>query len=156
MAKGGKAGAGGVQNKAIYSRVSFLQQASVFLSAASPSSQSTPLQGMGRRLAADLRAVSLKTRIRLNPAVKRTICKFCDSVLIDGQSCLTTIENKSKGGKKPWADNIVRKCHTCGKERRYPVCAPRTKRKTDRAVVRDSDKKQNQAGQQTRPVDDVS
>ncbi|KAK4457524.1 RNAse P Rpr2/Rpp21/SNM1 subunit domain-containing protein [Cladorrhinum samala] len=145
MAKGGKAGGGGVQNKAIYSRLSFLQQASVFLTSAAsppsdPSLESTPspLQGMGRRLATDLRAVSLKTRIRLNPAVKRTICKFCDSVLIDGQSCTTTVENKSKGGKKPWADNIVRKCHTCGKQRRYPVSAPRTKRKTERPVVSSS------------------
>ncbi|KAK3989171.1 putative ribonuclease P protein subunit p21 [Cladorrhinum sp. PSN332] len=148
MAKGGKAGGGGVQNKTIYSRVSFLQQASVFLSSATKSSESSssqpsaPLQGMGRRLATDLRAVSLKTRIRLNPAVKRTICKFCDSALIDGQSCTTTIENRSKGGKKPWADNIVRKCHTCGKERRYPVSAPRTKRKTER-VVPDSSTKQD-------------
>ncbi|KAK4229000.1 ribonuclease P protein component 4 [Podospora fimiseda] len=148
MAKGGnKNGGGGVQNKAIYSRVSFLQQASVFLSSAPSSSpqSSPPLQGMGRRLATDLRAVSLKTRIRLNPAVKRTICKFCDSVLIDGQSCTITVENKSKGGKKPWADNIVRKCLTCGKERRYPVSAPRTKRKTDRFVV-DTNAEQNEAG----------
>jgi ribonuclease P protein subunit RPR2 len=158
MAKG-KAG-GGVQNRAIYSRISFLQQAAVTLSSISlqpPGSNSanavggadssnqpaparrpensgsgTALGGMSRRLATDLRAVSLKTRIRLKPAVKQTICKFCDSILIDGESCTSKIENKSKGAKKPWADVLVRKCHTCGKERRYPVSAARPKRKTDR------------------------
>ncbi|KAK4236303.1 RNAse P Rpr2/Rpp21/SNM1 subunit domain-containing protein [Achaetomium macrosporum] len=156
MAKG-KAGAG-VQNRAIYSRISFLQQAAVNLSsigrlptvpsgahtagttsvsASSRGSSATgpvpaPLEAMSRRLATDLRAVSLKTRIRLKPAVKQTICKFCDSVLIEGTSCTSIIENKSKGAKKPWADVLVRKCHTCGRVRRYPVSAARPKRKTAR------------------------
>jgi len=163
MAKGkGSGGGGGVQNKAVYSRISFLQQAAVTLSSihlqaldsgASASSTDFPkssqhgaiskgptpankslLEGMSRRLATDLRAVSLKTRIRLKPEVKRTICKYCDSVLIDGETCATIIENKSKGGKKPWADILVRKCNTCGGERRYPVSAPRTKRKTERSA----------------------
>lgn len=160
MAKG-KTG-GGVQNRAIYSRISFLQQAAVTLSSirhTSPGSSGTvgiatapstsvelesgssgdvpvaaPLQGMSRRLATDLRSVSLKTRIRLNPAVKQTICKFCDSPLIEGNSCTSSIENKSKGAKKFWADVLVRKCHTCGRERRYPVSAARPKRKIDRGV----------------------
>lgn len=158
MAKG-KAG-GGVQNKAIYSRISFLQQAAVTLTSirqppvdreganiANTSSSNRPtlieaqngvnprkadLDGMSRRLATDLRAVSLKTRIRLKPAVKRVICKFCDSILIDGETCTSIIENKSKGVAKPWADVLVRKCHTCGRERRYPVSGARQKRKTER------------------------
>ncbi|KAK3900182.1 RNAse P Rpr2/Rpp21/SNM1 subunit domain-containing protein [Staphylotrichum tortipilum] len=155
MAKG-KPG-GGVQNRAIYSRISFLQQAAVALTsipvplpASGPNqgaciknpggdSSGTALEGMGRRLATDLRAVSLKTRIRLTPAVKQMICKFCDSVLIDGQSCTSTVENRSKGAKKPWADVLVRKCHTCGRERRYPVSAARPKRKTDRRQAEDND-----------------
>ncbi|KAK3489423.1 RNAse P Rpr2/Rpp21/SNM1 subunit domain-containing protein [Neurospora hispaniola] len=155
MAKGGGKNNGGVQNRAIYSRVSFLQQAAVFLSRQSqsqhqqqqqslPSSTSsalaplvplpTPLEGMSRRLATDLRSVSLKTRIRLSPAVKRTICKYCDSLLIDGSTCTAFIENRSKGGRKPWADILVRRCHACKKERRYPIEAKRTKRKTERGI----------------------
>ncbi len=153
MAKAKPGGGGGVQNRAIFSRISFLQQAAVTLPAArlpSPGSagpgqpnsiQSAAdgrllepsLEGMSRRLATDLRAVSLKTRIRLKPAVKQMICKYCDSILIDGESCTSAIENKSKGAKKPWADVLVRKCHTCGRERRYPVSAARPRRKTDRA-----------------------
>ncbi|KAK4124985.1 Rpr2-domain-containing protein [Parathielavia appendiculata] len=130
MAKGKSAG--GVQNRAIYSRISFLQQAAVTLAAIQQQSS-----GMSRRLATDLRAVSLKTRIRLKPAVKQTLCKFCDSVLIEGESCTSTIENKSKGSRKPWADVLVRKCHTCGRERRYPVSAPRSRRKIERGVEGD-------------------
>jgi ribonuclease P protein subunit RPR2 len=169
MAKG-KAG-GGVQNRAIYSRISFLQQAAIALSAIphSPADSDTPsttnhlsstevitsdtgsvkaLNGMSRRLATDLRAVSLKTRIRLKPAVKQSICKFCDSTLIDGQSCTSEIENISKGAKKPWADVLVRKCHTCGRARRYPLSATRPKRKTERELDKSSSHPQikNQEG----------
>ncbi|KAH6628580.1 RNAse P Rpr2/Rpp21/SNM1 subunit domain-containing protein [Chaetomium tenue] len=176
MAKG-KAG-GSVQNRAVYSRISFLQQAAITLSAipCSPSdpgsarntNTNTPstnnhlssagdtsdtrsvkaLDGMSRRLATDLRAVSLKTRIRLKPTVKQSICKFCDSTLIDGQSCTSEIENKSKGAKKPWADVLVRRCHTCGRERRYPLSATRPKRKTERGLEKSTShlQEQNQEG----------
>ncbi|KAK1758441.1 ribonuclease P protein component 4 [Echria macrotheca] len=132
---------GSVQNKAIYTRASFLHQAAAFLSSSasnpdakdSSTTTTTPaLPGMARRLVTDLRSVSLKTRIRLTPAMKQTICKYCDSILIEGQSCTSTIENRSKNGRKPWADVLVRKCHTCQRERRYPVDAPRQKRKTER------------------------
>ncbi|KAH8882747.1 Rpr2-domain-containing protein [Thozetella sp. PMI_491] len=157
MAKGGKK-KGEVENRAIYSRVSFLQQAAVYL--ASSSLEETPCRGprlesaramiskdigsqsnqhgalysMARRLTTDMRAVSLKMRIRLSPAVKHTVCKYCDSVLIDGDTCTASVENKSKNGRKPWADMLVRKCHTCGKEKRYPVQAPRPKRRPHRDI----------------------
>jgi ribonuclease P protein subunit RPR2 len=173
MAKG-KSG-GGVQNRAIYSRISFLQQAAVTLSATATETQhqseapslanaaagqsisistsddarlKTSLEAMSRRLATDLRAVSLKTRIRLKPAMKQTLCKFCDSILIDGESCTSTIENKSKGARKPWADVLVRKCHTCARERRYPVSAARPRRKAERGRDRNSShlQKQTQKG----------
>ncbi|KAM7208872.1 RNAse P Rpr2/Rpp21/SNM1 subunit domain containing protein [Naviculisporaceae sp. PSN 640] len=157
MAKAKGKGGGGVQNRAIYSRISFLQQAAVLLSATETAASSKqpsepqdtslhsthPLQGLGRQLVTDLRSVSLKTRIRLSPAVKQTICKYCDSVLIEGETCTSTIENRSKGGKKPWADVLVRKCHSCQRERRYPVSAPRPKRKTERGdAIKPSDKQQ--------------
>jgi len=159
MAKGKN---NGVQNRAIYSRASFLQQAATLLSLSThrevaatskgdsspsqtrpvvegPSETSPPndfqLQGMSRRLATDMRSVSLKTRIRLAPAVKQAVCKFCDSVLIEGHSCTSTVENRSRGGKKPWADVLVRRCHTCGRERRYPISAEKQKRKTERNEV---------------------
>lgn len=159
MAKGKN---NGVQNRAIYSRASFLQQAATLLSLSthrdesaaskgdSSPSQARPvvegsseapppadfqLQGMSRRLATDMRSVSLKTRIRLTPTVKQAVCKFCDSVLIEGHSCTSAVENRSRGGRKPWADVLVRRCHTCGRERRYPVSAEKQRRKTERNGV---------------------
>lgn len=142
MAKG-KQGVG-VQNRPLYSRISFLHQAATHLALLKQPTEETgsatavpdaeqapaPLEGMARRLATDLRSVSLKTRIRLSPAVKQYVCKYCDTVLLEGQSCSSFVENKSKGCKKPWADVLVRKCNTCGKEKRFPISAPRTKRKT--------------------------
>ena len=160
MAKGKN---NGVQNRAIYSRASFLQQAATLLSLSStrreasgkpdgdsslPQAQHTikgsskisastdfQLQGMSRRLATDMRSVSLKTRIRLTPTVKQSVCKFCDSILIEGHSCTSAVENRSRGGRKPWADVLVRKCHTCGRERRYPISEEKQKRKMERDEV---------------------
>jgi ribonuclease P protein subunit RPR2 len=76
--------------------------------------------------------------------MKHSICKNCDTMLTDGSTCSIEVENKSKGGKKPWADVLVRKCNTCGFTRRYPMAAKRQKRKKkphrgqDEANERDS------------------
>lgn len=92
-------------------------------------------QSMPRKLLTDLRAVAQKSQIRISPAIKRTICKYCDTLLVDGHTCSSTVENRSKGGKKPWADVLVIKCHTCGRTKRFPVNAQRQKRRPYRASV---------------------
>ncbi|OBT51360.1 hypothetical protein VE04_07581 [Pseudogymnoascus sp. 24MN13] len=61
-------------------------------------------QFLTRVLLSDLRTVSMKMQIRLSPGMKHTICKRCDALLQDGSTCVTKIENKSKNGRKPWAD----------------------------------------------------
>lgn len=130
-----------VQNRPMYSRISFLEQAATYLTQASDRSQdetnagqAKPIStGAARRLVTDLRAVSLKTRIRLSPAIKQTMCKYCDGLLIEGETCITAIENKSKGARKPWADVLVRKCLACRNVKRYPLNSARQKRKSLRA-----------------------
>ncbi|TVY83147.1 Ribonuclease P protein subunit rpr2 [Lachnellula suecica] len=87
-----------------------------------------------RRLVADLRAVTLKGQMRISPAMKHTLCKKCDTLLVDGSTCTNQVENKSKGGKKPWADVLVRRCHTCGSEKRFPMAAERQKRRPYRQL----------------------
>jgi ribonuclease P protein subunit RPR2 len=149
-----KAKAGTVQNKALYSRVSYLYQAATYLATqqqhsrtSTGSSQTengkdlnTPdvelerpsgqaLQAASRHLITDLRTVSLKAQLRMSPAMKHSICKNCDTMLIDGSTCTSEVENRSKGGKKPWADVLVRKCNICGFARRFPVAAERQKRR---------------------------
>ncbi|KAH8662191.1 RNAse P Rpr2/Rpp21/SNM1 subunit domain-containing protein [Xylariales sp. PMI_506] len=90
-------------------------------------------QAVSRRLCTEMRAASLKTQIRLSPAIKHTICKFCDTLLIEGETCTSVVENPSKGRKKPWADLLVITCNTCNRVRRYPVNTPRQKRRPVRS-----------------------
>ncbi|KAG5923417.1 hypothetical protein E4U61_003486 [Claviceps capensis] len=154
----------GVQNRAIYSRASYLYQAATHLSncvdslenaaSSTPSKPSKPELGgveqqqkqqqqqqqcskqkkavekMSRLVISEMKAVSLKAQIRQSPALKRTVCKFCDTLLVEGRSCSSTIENLSKQGRKPWADVLVITCKTCGNVKRFPVDAPRQKRKS--------------------------
>ncbi|ORY67367.1 RNAse P Rpr2/Rpp21/SNM1 subunit domain-containing protein [Pseudomassariella vexata] len=149
-------GSGSVQNRPIYSRLSYLYQAAAHLGSASndqkidattkqaledgahstasqtQKSESHVKQAMARNLLKELRAISHKTQIRISPAIKHTICKSCDTLLVEGDTCTSTVENKSKGGKKPWADVLVVKCKTCGGVKRFPVQAPRQKRRPHR------------------------
>ncbi|POS72923.1 hypothetical protein DHEL01_v208679 [Diaporthe helianthi] len=94
----------------------------------------TQTRNMSHRLLADFRSVSLKSQIRVSPAMKRTICKFCDTLLVEGQTCTSTVENTSKGGRKPWADVLVITCHTCHHAKRFPVNTPRQPRRSLRVA----------------------
>ena len=148
-------GAGKPPNKAMHSRVSYLYQAATYLATIEPapsnvqiknvtrstnteiktsSESETQLQPASRRLVSDLRDVSLQAQLRMSPTMKHSICKNCDTLLIDGSTCTSEVENKSKGGKKPWADILLRRCNTCGLARRYPMAAERQKRRPQRSL----------------------
>ncbi|KAI2462745.1 Rpr2-domain-containing protein [Annulohypoxylon bovei var. microspora] len=161
-------GPGNVPNRPIYSRISYLYQAATYLASHSESNGSSDVaqnsegtEGdiatrdkqasradhtkytLSRSLITDLRSASLKSQIRLSPTMKHTICKFCDGLLIEGETSSSIVENKSKGGRKPWADVLVVKCHTCGGVRRFPVQASRQKRRPIRE--KESEKQSQQA-----------
>ena len=87
---------------------------------------------LSRQLLAHLRTVSLRSQIRLTPAVKHTMCKRCDVLLIPGSTSTSYIENKSSGGRKPWADVLVTTCTACGTSKRFPVRAKRQVRRESR------------------------
>ncbi|KAI3327040.1 Rpr2-domain-containing protein [Xylariaceae sp. AK1471] len=151
---------GSVPNRHLFSRLSYLHQAATFLGSQvgktteGPKSEHRALSQpeekggysgaqnrpaadqsrlkLARHLLTDLRATSLKSQIRVSPAIKNTICKFCDTLLIEGETSISVVENKSKGGKKPWADVLVVKCNTCGRAKHFPVQAPRQKRRPQR------------------------
>lgn len=139
---------GSTPNKVLHCRTSYLYQAAIYLATRQRHSEAltTPATTVqnnsqpemssksvfdpaSRRLVSDLRSISLKAQIRMSPAMKHSICKNCDTMLTDGSTCYIEVENKSKGGKKPWADVLARKCNTCGLTRRYPMAAQRQKRK---------------------------
>ncbi|KAF2721211.1 hypothetical protein K431DRAFT_247530 [Polychaeton citri CBS 116435] len=86
------------------------------------------------RLANHLRAVALKSQIRLDLDTKRSICKVCDTPLIEGMSSMKYLENLSKGKKKPWANMFVVKCLTCGCPKRFPTGSKRQHKKKERQM----------------------
>ena len=81
--------------------------------------------GQSCRLLSHLKAISLKSQIRLSSEIKHAICRHCESLLLPGSSSTCKIENDSRGGKKPWADVLVITCDLCGTARRFPTGAER-------------------------------
>ena len=84
---------------------------------------------LSRYLLGHLRAVSLKSQIRLSPTIKHSICKRCNTLLLPDFTSTCRLENSSRGGRKTWADNIVSACNACGIEKRFPVGAKRQLKK---------------------------
>lgn len=152
-----------VTNRPLYSRISYLHQAGAYLAAESqkatesargPASletnatsavlESTTIESKGkpvdpavpssRHYLSELRAVSLRTQIRLSTTMRQSICHRCNTLLVDGSTCSVEIKNKSKGGRKEWADVLVRTCKTCNSQKRFPVGAKRQKRRPLRVV----------------------
>ncbi|KAK8024121.1 RNAse P Rpr2/Rpp21/SNM1 subunit domain-containing protein [Apiospora rasikravindrae] len=129
---------GSVPNRPIYSRISYLYQAASHLAASTrqdaslatgyrgvdqptrakePTPDETQLrQACSRHLLTTMRTTSEKAVIRLSPALKHTVCKYCDSLLIEGETCVSVVENASKGGAK-----------------RFPVGASRQKKQKFRS-----------------------
>lgn len=148
-----KAGKGekSIPNKHLHARTSFLYQAATYLSlqtSAQPPPEASkaqsittvntghngpPQSALALQLASHLRAVSLKAQIRLSPDMKRSICKKCNTVLIPGRTSTSLIENKSRGGRKPWADVLVIQCNFCGGQKRFPVGSTRQLPKSKRS-----------------------
>lgn len=139
-AKSQKAGTG-IPQKHLHSRVSFLSQAATYLASAiegprrlqptahggerSNSSSRTQgkeksTQSQSRHLLSQLRAVSLKSQIRLAPELKHSFCKRCDTLLVPGETSTTRTTNDSRQSQKPWADVLVITCTYCGTARRIP------------------------------------
>ncbi|TVY91319.1 hypothetical protein LAWI1_G004587 [Lachnellula willkommii] len=67
-------------------------------------SEAAAYRPASRRMISDLRSVTLKGQMRISPAMKHSTCKKCDTLLVDGSTCTNEVENKSKEGRKPWAD----------------------------------------------------
>ena len=78
---------------------------------------------IARQLTYQLNAISLKGQIRLSSAIKHSLCRRCEALLIAGSTSTHQTENKSRSGRKPWADVHVIKCNACGSKKRFPVGA---------------------------------
>lgn len=141
--KGKKSEPGGSQRH-IRARISFLHKAANLLQQhayikqkdcqedgdnQNATSQSYPLiSSLPRQYVSQMRGISLKSQQRLPIEVKRSICKRCDLILIQGTTCEGEIRNESRGQKKPWADVRVVRCRACGVEKRFPMCQKRSQK----------------------------
>lgn len=92
--------------------------------------------GLPSLYASHLRAVSLKSQVRLSQDTKRFVCKICNMPLIPGRTSIEHMENRSKGGKKSWADVSVIHCLNCLVDKRFPVGARRQSKKSARRSQR--------------------
>jgi ribonuclease P protein subunit RPR2 len=132
----------GVPQKHLHSRLSYLSQAATYLTYAEETSErpliqakdtacqnhSPPTQkssglmyAQSRNLLSQLRAVSLKSQIRLAPDLKHSFCRRCNSPLVPGKTSEKRITNRSWHGEKLWADVLVVICGFCGAVRRFPT-----------------------------------
>jgi ribonuclease P protein subunit RPR2 len=139
-AKAQKSGSG-VPQKHLHSRISYLHQAAAYLASVegmlrplisveaaprpvhsnSPMKSTSSAYNQSRNLLTQLRAVSLKSQIRLTPELKQSFCRRCDGLLVPGKTSDMTIANSSRHGNKPWADILLVKCSFCGAIRRFPI-----------------------------------
>lgn len=94
---------------------------------------------VSRQLLTHLRVISLKSQIRLTPTIKHGICKRCDLLLVPGSTSTIYIENKSRRGRKSWADVLVVTCFACGTEKRLPVGAKRQLKRQARPTLSTDD-----------------
>ncbi|KAK2803700.1 hypothetical protein FQN50_006918 [Emmonsiellopsis sp. PD_5] len=94
-----------------------------------------PVSKLARQFASQMRGVSRKSQIRLSIDTKRSVCKRCDSLLLPNSTCVETVENASRGGKKPWADVRVVRCNSCGYQKRYPLTMKRGLKLAERRKI---------------------
>ncbi|KIK45135.1 hypothetical protein CY34DRAFT_801988 [Suillus luteus UH-Slu-Lm8-n1] len=128
-----------VGNRDIIQRLNFLYQASVLLNGmtAGPSSQvpsstcetndtqNSPRKRQKRVVStADLsrsyvdtmKSVGQKTNVKIDPTVKRVICKGCHIVLIPGASSTVRVKNSKSHGHI-----VIHTCNSCRISRRIPA-----------------------------------
>jgi ribonuclease P protein subunit RPR2 len=145
----------GIPNKHLHARSTFLYQATTYLclqttihdneatTDVTEGAQTASYDGhkiqkhspLALQLGSDLQQVSRKGQLRLAVDLKRSICKSCNTVLIPGRTATQTIENLSRGGRKPWADVLVIACNLCGGKKRLPVGATKQLKKAKRQAT---------------------
>jgi ribonuclease P protein subunit RPR2 len=151
----------GVPSKHLHARTTFLYQAATYLTLQTALDDSTDVTATGTlsgeqvaqthiqdrpnasplalQLGSHLQQVSRKAQLRLSVDLKRTICKGCNTILVSGRTATQTLENTSKGSKKPWADVLVLECKLCGGKKRFPVGAKKQEKiSVRRSAIKDT------------------
>ncbi|KAK0188263.1 Rpr2-domain-containing protein [Armillaria mellea] len=112
--------ANSVPNKDILQRLNFLYQASVYLNGvASPSPprrKRVTAGDLSRSYVSSMKIVGQKTVVKMDPSVKRTICKGCNTILVPGSTV------GIRANKSPSHGHVmVYTCTHCKTTRRIPA-----------------------------------
>ncbi|GJE94395.1 ribonuclease P protein subunit rpr2 [Phanerochaete sordida] len=71
---------------------------------------------LARTYVRNMRAIGQKTNVRMDPSVKRTLCKGCDIVLEPGRTAHVRVNPSANHGNL-----ITHTCASCGTQRRFPA-----------------------------------
>ncbi|TFK53537.1 Rpr2-domain-containing protein [Heliocybe sulcata] len=113
-----------ISSRDILQRMNFLYQAGAYLSTlpaeASSREAPHPAAGQKRRKARayvdSMRTVGQRTVVKLDPSVKRTLCRSCNLILIPGTTATVRIKSS------PSHEHVVTyTCTTCNSARRIPA-----------------------------------
>ncbi|KAJ7495909.1 RNAse P Rpr2/Rpp21/SNM1 subunit domain-containing protein [Mycena galericulata] len=130
--------ASNIVNKDIMQRLNFMYQASVYLSGVLPVAPASPSASPKRRKRTrkmtvhdlsksyvdSMKVVANKTMVKMDPAVKRTLCNGCNIVLIPGSTASVRVTTSKHHGHV-----MLYRCDSCNSTRRIP--APPTLTESD-------------------------
>ncbi|KAF4549928.1 RNAse P Rpr2/Rpp21/SNM1 subunit domain-containing protein [Elsinoe fawcettii] len=89
--------------------------------------------GLPLLFSSHMRTVAKRGQVRIAQEVKRSLCKICNTPLLEGKTCSSRIENASKGGNKPQADVKTVECMNCGGVKRFPGGVKRQAKRSQRS-----------------------
>ncbi|KAJ7594545.1 RNAse P Rpr2/Rpp21/SNM1 subunit domain-containing protein [Mycena floridula] len=91
-----------VTNREILQRLSFTYQASAYLNSIPVSTvtdgsrkrKRTTAHNLSKRYIDSMKIVGQKTTVKMDPSIKRTLCKGCNVVLMPGSTCTVRVKSK--------------------------------------------------------------
>ncbi|KAJ7899055.1 RNAse P Rpr2/Rpp21/SNM1 subunit domain-containing protein [Mycena leptocephala] len=135
MAKKNKDGeapnANSIVNKDIMQRLNFMYQASVYLSGVLPAppqttaatpqkrtkkSRKMTVHDLSKSYINSMKTVASKTMVKMDPAVKRTLCNGCNIVLVPGSTATVSVKSSKVHGHV-----MHYRCTSCNSTRRIPA-----------------------------------
>ncbi|KAK0503705.1 RNAse P Rpr2/Rpp21/SNM1 subunit domain-containing protein, partial [Armillaria luteobubalina] len=112
--------ANSVPNKDIIQRLNFLYQASVYLNSVTSQSPSrrrrVSTSDLSRSYVSSMKVVGQKTVVKMDPSIKRTICKGCNTILVPGSTVTIRVNKSASRGHV-----MVYTCTHCQTTRRIPA-----------------------------------
>ncbi|KAF7305983.1 hypothetical protein HMN09_00752800 [Mycena chlorophos] len=117
-----------VVNRDIMQRLNFMYQASVYLGTVLPVPPTPAPTKRAKRVrkmnvhdlskvyAGSMKTVSNKTMIKMDPAVKRTLCSGCNLVLVPGSTASVRVKSSKEHGHV-----MFYRCAACDSTRRIPA-----------------------------------